>query len=386
MGKLIYRKDVSCREIGGIKVNASIPCNEANYTSAGKRSVGFIVIHYTGNEKDTAQANASYFHRKSGTGTSAHYFVDENSIYESVPPVNRAWHCGANVYKHPACRNTNSIGIEMCSSGNYTVGQKTLENAAYLAAWWCVCLGIAVEKVDTYVLRHYDVTGKICPLQMAGKNNQNWAAFKQMVRDIMETGHVKESDAAATVALKSDYPAVPFRAIVTASTLNVRASAGTTDAAGKDVLVVSKIHKGDTVTVLETSLNGWGRIGGGQWISLSWCDIEETLKSPFLIAQAVLNGKWGNGDARREKLRAAGYDPVEIQKLVNALSRGGIRVQITVNSTLTIRSEPNSESKKLDSFGTGVFVTVEEVQEGPGASAWGRIGNGWISLDWVKAV
>lgn len=42
-------------------------------------------------------------------------------------------------------------------------------------------------------------------------------------------------------------------------------------------------------------------------------------KSNTEIAKEVINGKWGNGDARKKKLKAAGYDPSEIQKLVNKM-------------------------------------------------------------------
>lgn len=37
------------------------------------------------------------------------------------------------------------------------------------------------------------------------------------------------------------------------------------------------------------------------------------------LAQEVLNGKWGNGDERRQKLTAAGHDYAEVQKKVNEL-------------------------------------------------------------------
>ena len=40
------------------------------------------------------------------------------------------------------------------------------------------------------------------------------------------------------------------------------------------------------------------------------------------IAQEVINGKWGNGDARKQKLKAAGYDYNAIQKLVNQKLNG----------------------------------------------------------------
>ena len=41
------------------------------------------------------------------------------------------------------------------------------------------------------------------------------------------------------------------------------------------------------------------------------------MTNPNQIVQEVLQGKWGNGDARREKLQAAGYSWIEIQSLIN---------------------------------------------------------------------
>ena len=40
-------------------------------------------------------------------------------------------------------------------------------------------------------------------------------------------------------------------------------------------------------------------------------------KSNDEIAQEVINGKWGNGNDRKNRLKAAGYDPDIIQKIVN---------------------------------------------------------------------
>ena len=44
-------------------------------------------------------------------------------------------------------------------------------------------------------------------------------------------------------------------------------------------------------------------------------------KSVTEVAKEVLNGKWGNGDARKKKLQAAGYDYNAVQKEVNRLLR-----------------------------------------------------------------
>ncbi len=44
-----------------------------------------------------------------------------------------------------------------------------------------------------------------------------------------------------------------------------------------------------------------------------------TKKTNDQIADEVINGKWGNGTDRLNRLRAAGYDPVAVQKMVNKL-------------------------------------------------------------------
>lgn len=45
----------------------------------------------------------------------------------------------------------------------------------------------------------------------------------------------------------------------------------------------------------------------------------EPKKSVDVIAQEVIDGKWGNGDERVAKLKAAGYDPDAVQKKVNEI-------------------------------------------------------------------
>ena len=40
-------------------------------------------------------------------------------------------------------------------------------------------------------------------------------------------------------------------------------------------------------------------------------------KSVDVVAREVVAGKWGNGDVRKKKLQAAGYDYAAVQKQVN---------------------------------------------------------------------
>ena len=185
MGKIVSTGMVSTT-INGIKVNTSKKCHSSNYGNNSSRNVTYIVMHYTGNVKDTASANANYF-QGANRQASAHFFVDNTSIYQSVELRDTAWHCGGYSYYHKYCRNSNAIGIEMCcTAGNYKISTKTITNSAHLCAYLCKMLGISAKEVDTYVLRHYDITHKKCPAQMANSSNDpDWVAFKRQVKDLL---------------------------------------------------------------------------------------------------------------------------------------------------------------------------------------------------------
>ena len=154
-----------------------VACNTDNYRAGRTQPVRYIVMHYTANNGDTAENNCDYYHRVGGLQASAHYFVDEHGVMQSVREVDTAWHCGARAYWHPECRNANSIGIEMCSrkraDGSYYIKPETVANAAALAKDIMQRYGIDTD----HVLRHYDVTGKRCPMPWVDDPAQ-WDAFK----------------------------------------------------------------------------------------------------------------------------------------------------------------------------------------------------------------
>lgn len=190
MSKSISTGYISTK-INGIAVKANIKSHSGNYDNEAKRNVSYIVMHYTGNKDDTAMNNAKYFNTND-VNISAHFFVDETNIYQSVELRDEAWHCGTKgKYYHSKCRNENSFAIEMTTAGNYKISAKTIENSAYLCAYLCEILNIKASEVDTYVLRHYDVTHKKCPAQMVD-NADEWEAFKATVKNILKSKEKKE--------------------------------------------------------------------------------------------------------------------------------------------------------------------------------------------------
>lgn len=154
------------------------------------RHIEYLVVHYVGATGGAAD-NAAYY-RSVYRGASAHYFVDfDGSVVQVVRDEDVAWHCGTRgTYKHPWCRNLNSIGIELCVRNGHGNVQDTgphagwyFETATLQAAQRLLRLlmgqyGIAPD----HVLRHFDVTGKMCPAPFC--NGQlDWEEFKRGIRE-----------------------------------------------------------------------------------------------------------------------------------------------------------------------------------------------------------
>ena len=146
--------------------------NPGNYGGSRNASqIRYLVYHYTGNDGDKAANNAAYFQRNI-VKASAHYFVDDTTVYLSVPDLKIAWSVGGSKYANAdktgggtmygVITNTNSISIEMCDTirnGVYQASEATLANAAALGRELMEKYHIPIENV----YRHFDVTGKHCP-------------------------------------------------------------------------------------------------------------------------------------------------------------------------------------------------------------------------------
>ena len=163
-----------------MKINQNL--TTVNFRKGQNKKNRFIVIHYSGNNGDTAKANTIYF-KSTYRGASAHYFVDEKEIWQGVDDDDIAWHCGDNQkYTNGGASlkgivtNSNSIGIEMCSdkvNGVYVITEWTIDNTALLVQWLMKKYDIPPENV----VRHYDVTGKLCPFPYV--DNTKWQELKE---------------------------------------------------------------------------------------------------------------------------------------------------------------------------------------------------------------
>lgn len=143
--------------------------------------IEYLVIHYTSNDGDTDEGNGNYF-ANNIVKASAHYFVDDDSITQTVPDNYAAWAVGGTKYPscsytgggkfYGICTNTNSISIEICDdvkNGVVYPSAKTIENALDLARMIMKKYNIPKDRV----IRHFEVTGKLCPAYWCGDTSKD---------------------------------------------------------------------------------------------------------------------------------------------------------------------------------------------------------------------
>lgn len=174
-----------------ITINQGAACHSSNYYNYRSQPIQYIVIHYTANNGDTAQGNCTYF-SSANRSASAHYFVGDDGIFQSVQDNFAAWAVGGTkVYKHLYCRNMNSISIEMCSrkdsNGNFYIKDNVVSQTVELTKYLMEKYGIDAD----HVLRHYDVWDKQCPEPFV-RNPQLWTDFKQRLTSTEEEIDMEE--------------------------------------------------------------------------------------------------------------------------------------------------------------------------------------------------
>lgn len=285
----------------------------SNTTSLLNRTIDYIVIHYTAGSTSragTAKNNAVMFSDPAHYA-SADFIVDDETIVQYNPDIkNRfCWHCGDN--KNPysmggkfygKCTNANSIGIEICSTNpNWTASdqanskkwsftEKAVAKAVELTKYLMQTYNIPADRV----IRHYDVSGKLCPGIIGwnedSKDISHWKAFKAKLSNTANTTNAKTDDVIYRVRksandAKSQIGA--YRSLNSAKAL---------------------ADKNSGYSVYDT--NG----------KLKYTPTKQTAKKTVTeLAKEVIQGKWGNGSERKQKLTQAGYDYDRVQAEVNRL-------------------------------------------------------------------
>lgn len=153
--------------------------HSGNYRRAarGKEDIRYLVIHFTANDGDTAKNNADYFARAE-ISTSAHYFVDESEVWQSVRDADIACTAARAASISTRTAATRTASALSCAAAktarNSTLCPRPCAGAQALTCELMAKYGIPLENV----VRHYDVTHKNCPAPFV-ESASAWTAFKQ---------------------------------------------------------------------------------------------------------------------------------------------------------------------------------------------------------------
>lgn len=147
--------------------------NEYSRPQDPLKEVKGIVVHYTANPGTSAKANRSYFEGlkdKKTTYASSHFIIGLKGEIVQCIPLNEISYASND-------RNIDTISIEVChedSTGKFN--KKTYDTLIQLLS--VLCNEYNLDKDD--ILRHYDVSGKACPLYFV-ENEDEWDQLKENV-------------------------------------------------------------------------------------------------------------------------------------------------------------------------------------------------------------
>lgn len=149
------------------------------------KKVKGLVIHYVANPGTTAQQNRNYFEGLKDskiTKASSHFIIGlDGEIIQCIPSGEIAYASNE--------RNEDTLSIECChpdATGKFN--QETYDSLVHLTAWLCGKFDLTTRDV----IRHYDVTGKQCPLYYV-ENPKAWQQFLTDVQDYIERNGEEEN-------------------------------------------------------------------------------------------------------------------------------------------------------------------------------------------------
>ncbi len=161
--------------------------NENSRPAIKLEQINGVVIHYTANPGTSAKANRDYFESRkdmpdeSQYKVSSHFIIGIDGTIIQCIPLKEISYASNN-------RNSDTVSIECCHpTSNGKFSKRTYSSLIKLTGW--LCNRYHIDKSN--IIRHYDVTGKLCPLYYV-KHEKAWTALKNNVEKYILSCPVKE--------------------------------------------------------------------------------------------------------------------------------------------------------------------------------------------------
>lgn len=236
---------------------------------------------------------------------SAHYQVQSDGrIGQLVWDKDTAWHAG------DFNANATSIGIEHadCQTRPWMISNACLENGAHLVAALCKYYKLGRPTWMKNVFPHSHFSATECPASIAGSQNAAYMKRAQEWYDAMMKG------SSAPAASKPSKPA-PKPAKKPAKKKDINTIA-------QEVIKGAWGNGDDRRRRLEAAGYNYAAVQNAVNAKLGAKSNAPTRRpGPSLddVARAVIRGDYGNGEERRRRLTAAGYNYNAVQARVNQL-------------------------------------------------------------------
>lgn len=228
---------------------------------------------------------------------SAHFDVDAaGNVAQYVEMNEYAWACGNTE------GNQRSISIEMCNeatNGSWPVSETTWRSAARLAGWLFAKV-IGTRPTTSNLVPHHHWKSTTCAGPYMDAHFGDFIKVAQQAYDFFKGGGSSPVQPPAPSGGGKSVNQLADEVIAGKWGNNPQRAIDLRNAGYDPVAVQAEVNR---------------RAGGGVQ--------NKPQKSNEQVAQEVLNGAWGNGDARKNALRNAGYDYDAIQAIVNKRIIGG---------------------------------------------------------------
>lgn len=252
-----------------------------NYTAGrGGNKILYIVIHHWDDPaKKPLMEGAISTLCNPRRGTSAHYVVEAGRVVKLVDESNTAWHAGN--FKI----NQQSIGIE-CNPRASEEDKKTIGE---------LINNIQSRHGQLKIIGHKDVVSTGCP-------GYYYPPATVLAPYIKKGASSAPASKPSTTTKPSSTPSASI------------------DQLARDV-IAGKYGNGDArKKALGSKYNEvQARVNELLKSGTSSKPATSSKKSNEQIAREVIQGKWGNGEDRRKRLTAAGYNYATVQSIVNKL-------------------------------------------------------------------
>lgn len=219
-----------------------------------------IAVHYVGNAGSSAISNRNYFQTTS-TSVSSHYIVGlDGEVIRCIPEDEISW-CTNQA-------NSYTISIECChpkSDGIFN--DKTYKSLVELCA--DICKRWKLDPLKNGIIRHFDVTGKVCPRgfvakSKGGTDDNDCTRYKNFLKDVAKAiGQITET------TTSTDFTSYLVRVTSDDGFVNIRKTPKFED---KDITSIIKNSKTKYTIVAEKTVDGvkFGKLkSGAGWIALS---------------------------------------------------------------------------------------------------------------------